>query len=67
MRPLFIIGLVALPSTAYAYLDSATGSMIFQAVAASFFAALITAKIYWARIKAFFKRTPPPTPEETPQ
>ncbi len=45
---------VALPGTAWAYLDAGTGSMILQVIIAGVTGALITLKIYWARIRARF-------------
>ena len=45
---------VALPGTAWAYLDAGTGSMILQVIIAGVTGALITLRIYWARIRARF-------------
>ncbi len=41
---------------AYAYLDPATSSMIFQSIIATVLAVFTTAGIYWRRIKSFFSR-----------
>ncbi len=45
---------VAIPGTAWAYLDAGTGSMILQVIIAGVAGGLITLKIYWARIRARF-------------
>lgn len=48
------------PADAYAYLDPATGSMIFQGLIAGLLTAVVAIKMYWARIKTLFsgkKRT----------
>jgi len=39
----------------HAYLDPGTGSYIFQLLIAGFIGGLFTLKIYWNKIKAFFK------------
>ncbi len=44
-----------LPQPAYAYLDLGTGSYILQVSAAAFFAGLFSLKIFWHKIKLFFK------------
>ncbi len=38
----------------FAYLDPATGSIILQGILAALAGAMLTIKIYWARIKEFF-------------
>ena len=49
---------VAIPGTAWAYLDAGTGSMILQVIIAGVAGGLITLKIYWARIRARFTGEP---------
>ena len=43
-------------SSVVAYLDPGTGSLIIQVVIASVLGGLFTVKVYWGRIKAFFRR-----------
>lgn len=40
---------------AHAYLDGATVSIILQAITGSIASALIFGKMYWAKLKGFFK------------
>ena len=40
-------------SSAYAYLDPGTGSIILQGLLAAVAGALVAGKLYWARTKAF--------------
>ena len=47
------------PPPTYAYIDPGTGSYILQVVIAGLLGALVSLRIYWARIKAFFKGNPP--------
>lgn len=49
---LFLIALLAWPGSAYAYLDPATGSLIIQTILGAIFAAGLTLKMTWFRIKA---------------
>ena len=44
------------PMQAHAYLDPGTGSFIFQAMVAVFFAAIVTIKLWWHRLIHFFRR-----------
>ena len=57
--------LALLPGTAHAYLDAGTGSMILQVVIAGITGALITLRLYWARLKARFTGQPLET-QKTP-
>ncbi len=54
--------LLLLPQEVHAYLDPGTGSLILQAILAAFFASLMTAKIYWKKIRqvlsALFSKSP---------
>ena len=45
--------LVFTPTTAWAYLDPATGSLLVQGLIAGFFAMAFSLKMYWQRIKSF--------------
>jgi hypothetical protein len=42
------------PSSAFAYLDPATGSYVLQVLAGVFLGAVYLAKVYWLRIRMFF-------------
>lgn len=44
----------ALP--AYAYLDPATGSIILQGILAGIAGLMVVARLYWSRLKVFFRR-----------
>ena len=55
-----IVGAVALaPSSAHAYIDPGTGSMILQGIIAGVVGGLVGIKMYWQRIKAIFSRRDP--------
>lgn len=47
------------PPPTYAYIDPGTGSYVLQVVIAGLLGALVSLRIYWARIKDFFKGNPP--------
>ncbi len=51
------------PSSAYAYIDPGTGSILIQGMIAAIAAIGVTLKLYWHRFKAFFRRNS--TSEET--
>ena len=53
---LLLFNLIA-TGTAYAYLDPASGSYILQILTAFFFAALFSVKLFWNKIKSFFKKS----------
>lgn len=55
---------ILFPKDALAYLDPGTGSLIIQTIVAIFFGALLTAKIYWSKIKAFFNKDDKTSEEE---
>jgi len=48
--------LALLSENAYAYVDPGTGSYIVQMLFAGVIAALFSIKLFWSRIKGFFKR-----------
>jgi len=39
-----------------AYIDPGTGSLVFQVLVGAAVGALVTVKLYWQRVKAFFAR-----------
>tara|TARA_Y100000590_G_C14998959_1_gene743085 strand:+ start:203 stop:412 length:210 start_codon:yes stop_codon:yes gene_type:complete len=43
-------------SSAYAYLDPGTGSIILQAILGAIAAGLMTIKIWWQKFKSFFSK-----------
>ena len=43
-------------SKAYAYIDPGIGSIILQAIIGGIAATIFTIKIYWQKIKVFFKK-----------
>ena len=49
-----LFGLILVPP-ARAYLDPGTGSYFIQILAASILGALLSFKLFWGRIKAFFR------------
>ncbi len=54
------IGLLLQASSAHAYLDPSTGSMILSAIVGVFATAALALKTFWYRIKALFRRESPP-------
>jgi hypothetical protein len=48
---------VAAPA-AHAYIDPASGSMVWQAVVAGLLGAAVGIKVFWRRIMGFFTRRP---------
>ncbi len=50
-----------LASNSFAYLDPATGSMIFQAIIAALVGTGVVVKLYWYRLKALFFRKSKPS------
>ena len=53
-----VIGAAALlwAIPAYAYLDPATGSIILQGLLAGIAGLMVVLRLYWGRVKAFFRR-----------
>ena len=41
---------------AHAYLDPATGSILLQGLIAGVAGAVVVLRLYWARVKAFFRK-----------
>jgi len=48
--------LLALPSTAHAYLDPGTGSYVVQLLIGTVLGGLFAVGMFWRRVVAFFKR-----------
>ena len=57
-RILFVIlaWITVFPSEAFAYLDPGTGSLLVQTLVAALAAAGYALKLYWSRIRLFFRR-----------
>jgi uncharacterized YccA/Bax inhibitor family protein len=53
---LMFFGLILYASSAFAYLDPGTGSMIIQAILGGIAAFFTSAYIYWEKLKNFFKK-----------
>jgi hypothetical protein len=47
---------------ALAYIDPGTGSLVLQAIAGGVAAVAVTARLYWRRVKTFFRRPEEETP-----
>lgn len=45
--------------SAYAYIDPATGTLILQLLVAAFATAIATIKLWWYKVKMFFKGEKP--------
>ena len=57
LKIFFLISLFCTFNTnAYAYLDPGTGTIIIQAIVGAIAAGAVTIKIYWYKLKAFFKK-----------
>ena len=50
---------------AHAYLDPGTGSIILQAIVGTIAGAFVVIKLYWYRIKNFFKNRTPEEPKDS--
>ena len=50
---------------AHAYLDPGTGSIILQAIVGTIAGGLVVIKLYWYRIKNFFKNRTPEEPKDS--
>jgi len=53
---LFVLLLVINPGSAEAYIDPGTGGLVVQMLIAAIATALVTGKLWWARLKALFKK-----------
>jgi hypothetical protein len=48
--------LLAWTAPAYAYLDPTTGSILLQGLLAGVAGVMVVGRLYWARLKAFFRK-----------
>ena len=62
--PLAALCLVLAAADAVAYLDPATGSIILQGLLAALAGAVVTLRVYWARLKRFFTGSGKASPDE---
>jgi hypothetical protein len=57
---IFLIALVAMlfvfPTSAMAYLDPVTGSIVWQVAVGGLLAAATTIRLYWSKIRSFFSK-----------
>jgi hypothetical protein len=53
-------------ATLLAYIDPGTGSLVLQVVVGAAVGLMVTAKLYWVRIKDFFRSRGDSTPENKP-
>lgn len=58
-RTLFIAMLASFSTSAFAYLDPGTGSMILQGLIAGIAVAGFTIKTYWYRLRSLFGKSEP--------
>jgi hypothetical protein len=56
MFALVLMTLLLTADEVHAYLDPGTGSLVLQIVAGSILAVGYTVKVYWRRIRSFFRR-----------
>lgn len=63
------LGMLLWSLPVYAYLDPATGSIILQGLLAGFAGLTVVVRLYWRRIRAFFRslRGAAPLPDEADQ
>jgi len=59
IKHIFLVSFIIffIPQPVAAYLDPGFGSMVWQVVAAVVFGIAFTLKIYWIKLKDFFRRT----------
>jgi hypothetical protein len=55
-KTIFFLYFFLFTSSAYAYLDPGTGSIILQAIVGAFAAFFSTLYIFWEKVKIFFKK-----------
>jgi hypothetical protein len=58
-----VLGLLATPGVAHAYIDPGTGSLVLQGLIAAVAAAGVVIRGYWYRIKGWFRRADPEKPD----
>ena len=54
---ILILQFIILPSSAYAYLDPGSGSLLLQMFIAFIAGSIFMIKLYWGRIRNFFTNT----------
>jgi len=50
-----LLVMLIFPENAHAYLNPGTGSFVFQLIIAALLGGLLTLKIYWSKLRSFFK------------
>ena len=55
-KTLFFLYFFLFTSSAHAYLDAGTGSIILQAIVGAFAAFVSTLYIFWEKVKIFFRK-----------
>lgn len=50
-----LLGLIVIPTAAYAYIDPGTGSVLIQGIIAAIAAVGVTLKLYWHRLVGLFR------------
>ena len=55
-KTIFFLYFFLFTSSAYAYLDPGTGSIILQAIVGAFAAFFSTLYIFWEKVKIFFRK-----------
>ncbi len=63
---LVFLGVLRVDTPAHAYLDPGTGSMLLQLLLGGVAGALVVGKLYWHRVKAFFRPGPTPSQNQDP-
>ena len=53
---LAIVGTLLFPEYVYSYIDPGTGSYVFQIIIAAFVAVAFMVKVFWLKIKGFFRQ-----------
>ncbi len=62
-----LLPLLVVPSTALAYLNPESGTMLIQALLGGLAGAAVLFRLYWMRIRAYFKPTAKAAVPETPR
>lgn len=63
--PWLVLAFVLFPADAHAYLDPGTGSLIVQSTIAGVAAVAYAVRLYWRRIRSWFRPTRNPDPRES--
>jgi membrane associated rhomboid family serine protease len=53
---LIVLAAAMIPTSAMAYLDPVTGSIVWQMAVGGFLAAAATMRLYWSKLRAFFSK-----------